>query len=300
MRRAGPVLGSHRARRRDFGVWKRLALGLALIGGGWLWIVEIGGDLAGGRYLGTMQPGHESTPAAAILSSKTTKSSGPADAAKTGGPKAGGPAEIAPPLPRATIAADAPMDPTRRALIAAARDAIARGVRPTRGSVPDLRALRGNSADLVERALDQVAFPLRAALIAHRVREPRRYGLAGRQGAGDIDPNRVLDVESLTAFLDTFAERMDAAHDSEWRAGDLVLVADRKRRGAATFAIVGEHTDLQGVSLLYTMDPRDGRARADRAASEFEARSAWRLSRSRLDEARRQLGVALQPRGSAG
>ena len=275
-------------------------LGAALIGGAWLWVVEIGGDLAGGRYLGTMQPGQESKPAAAISGSSASKSGKAHASSAQSGPKAGGPAEAALPVPRAALTADAPMDPTRRALIAAARDAIARGVRPTRGSVPDLRALRGNSADLVERALDQVAFPLRAALIAHRVREPRRYGLSNRQGAGDIDPSRVLDVESLTAFLDAFAEHIDANDDGRWRAGDLVLVADRKRRGHATFAVVGEQTDLQGVSLLYTMDTRDGKARADRAASEFEARSAWRLSRSRLDEARRQLGVALLPRGSAG
>lgn len=305
MRRAGPVLGSHRVRRRDFGVWKRLALFVALVAGAWLWVVEIGGDLAGGRYLGTTQPGQESLPAAVIgtpgaASAATVATEAGSTAAAHAGTKAGGPAEAALPVARAALTGDAPMDPTRRALIAAARDAIARGVRPTRGSVPDLRALRGNSADLVERALDQVAFPLRAALIAHRVREPRRYGLVGRAGAGDIDPNRVLDVETLTVFLDTFAERIDAADDSRWRAGDLVLVADRKHHGATTFAIVGEQTDLQGVSLLFTMDSRDGRARADRSASEFEARSAWRLSRARLDEARRTLGVAPQPRGSAG
>jgi len=296
------VLGNHRVRRRDFGVWKRVALLTALVGGGWLWIIEIGGDLSTGRYLGANHSGQDTLPPAAIGApgprpSSASPSDGDDHAAAT---KAGGPAEPSLPAPRASIGADAPMDPTRRALIAAARDAIARGVRPTRGSVPDLRALRGNSADLIERALDQVAFPLRAALIAHRVREPRRYGLSGRQGAGDIDPNRVLDVETLAVFLDAFAERTDASDDSRWRAGDLVLVADRKHRGAPTFAIVGEQTDLQGVSLLFTMETRDGKARADRSASEFEARSAWRLSRARLDEARRQLGVAVHPRGSAG
>ncbi len=296
MQRLGPVLGQRRRRRQAGGWWQRAALVLALGLAGWLWVVEIGADLRGVRPAASAAvvraPSKaRATPGPADAVAVATEHSGPAAAPAARVAHAGGPRADATPAPRPRPALEPPLDPVRRALLAASRDAVARGVRPTLGSVPDVRALRGSSADLVERALDQLNFSLRAALIAHRVRDPRRHGLLQRAGAGDIGSERVLDVEALTAFLDAFGERLDPMDERALRSGDLLVVTDNRRRGAPQFAIVGEQTDSQGTSLLFTMDPRDRRARADRSGAEFQRRHAFRLTRARLEEARRQLGL---------
>ncbi|MCB9737755.1 MAG: DUF1287 domain-containing protein [Deltaproteobacteria bacterium] len=288
----GMRLGGGRQRPSGGGWWLRLVV-LATLGfGASLWFTEIGADLDG------VSP--SPTAAAAITPiAAGTKGNGAASAtaaapstraAVAGAPA--GPAEVAPPR----LAAPA-IDPVRRALLGAARDHVARGVYATRGSVPDLRAIKGSSVDLVERALDRVDFPLRAALLAHRAREPRRYGLKSRPGAND-DPLRVLDAANLAAFLDAYAQRVEAVGDADLLPGDLVLF--KPRRGKTQFAVVSERTDARGVSLLFTLDPADGVAKDQRARDAVTIERHWRLESPSLGEARRQLGLPRAPRGATG
>lgn len=283
----GMRLGGGRQRPSGGGWWPRIAV-LAVLGfGASLWFTEIGADLDGTGASATA--GSASASAAERTKSEPTAAAAAA-VAVAGAPA--GPAEVAPPR-----LAPAAIDPVRRALLGASRDHVARGVYATRGSVPDLRAIKGSSVDLVERALDRVDFPLRAALLAHRAREPRRYGLKSRPGAND-DPLRVLDTTNLAAFLDAYAQRVEAVGDADLLPGDLVLF--KPRRGKPQFAVVSERTDARGVSLLFTLDPADGVAKDQRARDAVTIERHWRLEGPALGEARRQLGLPRAPRGATG
>lgn len=286
----GMRLGRGRPTRTASPWWARLAVLAALAFGASMWFTEIGADLRRGV-------GAEPAPVAA-LPVAANAAAAPTEAKADAGPKpataAAGPAEVAVPRPTPT---PAPLDAVRRALLGTSRDHVARGVFATRGSVPDLRAIKGSSVDLVERALDVVDFPLRAALLAHRGREPRRYGLRTRPGAAD-DAARVLDVANLAVFLDAFAEKVEGIGDVDLQPGDLLLF--QRRRGASQFAVVSDRTDARGVTLLYTLDPADRVARDRRPRDDVTIERHWRLDATRLQDARRLLGLPRAARGAAG
>ena len=196
-------------------------------------------------------------------------------------------------------------DPVARAMLATARDHVARGVIATVGSVPDLDAVKGSGADLVERALHQVGFPLRTAVILHRYREPRAYGLRTRPHASEGERRRALSGRNLGVFLGRFAKQLP----TEWRIaaadsylpGDVVAVAKRQRKGKSKrrrtmLAIVGEQTDARGVSLLYTLDPSDRKARASHSLADYDIAAHYRLHRAQLERVRAVLPLPPPPR----
>ncbi len=287
----------------------------ALAVGGWLWVREIGGDLANG-----IEDDHAAAPDDAAVALADVADAGVAGAqntpqAQTGPAGAGvvagenspaaqnkpaGPGQALVPRPvlrQSAASREAEVDPVVRALLATSSDHVARGVRASRGSVPDLRALKGSSTDLIERALNRVDFPLRAAIIAHRARDPKRYGLKSRP-VGEVDFARAVDVASLAAFLDGFTARLEGVADADLIGGDLVVVEDS--RGRAHFAVVSDRTDAAGASLLYTLDPADGVARDDNRVDRYQVRQHWRLHARALLQARRTLGLAHASGAAAG
>ncbi len=279
----GPVLGQRR-RARSSQRPKQLFVLALMLGGVYLWTTEIGDDLAGAKR----------------SLEKTT--SRPSLVVRPAGPK-----KVR--LPARGLLAAQPMaafDPVARAMLATARDHVARGVIATIGSVPDLDAVKGSGADLVERALHQVGFPLRTAVILHRYREPHAYGLRRRPQASEGERRRALSGRNLRVFLDRFATQLP----TEWRIaaadsylpGDLVTIRPRQvgkqapRKSRAMLAVVGERTDTRGVSLLYTLDPADPKARADHALADYVIVEHYRLHRAELDRVRALLPLPPPPR----
>ncbi|MCO4762264.1 MAG: DUF1287 domain-containing protein, partial [Myxococcales bacterium] len=254
----GPRLGvgSRRLDRRRAGQgWRRAILPIILLAAASSWVFVIGPDLRAG----SPEKGHHK---------KKLRKVGamPAAALRPAGP---GHAAAPRPPPRAL----GPLSlreraPVSYALLSAARDHVARRVHAAWGSVPDLEAVKGADVDLIDRGLHLAGFPLREALIRHRFKEPRRYGSRYRPQATEANRKRALTTKTLRVFLDRFAEALptqwDVASEDSFQAGDIVLVElknRRIRRKRKMFAVLSDRTDGNGISLLITLDPREGEAR---------------------------------------
>lgn len=207
----------------------------------WLWQV-IGEDLGRGNHINAK---HEENAAAAkgnLLAAHLT-------------PTPGGPGVIAPPGRRP----GAPrQDPVARAILSGARDQLARKVAAVAVAVDDPHAARGSPFDLVDRGLSDL-LPLRTALLRHRMREPRLYGLPNRQVPGADDRRRALTGANLAVFLQTFASRV--ADGEALEPGDIVFVARAHQPARMMPTVVSDAVDEAGGVLVVTLDPADRVAR---------------------------------------
>ncbi len=278
-----PVIGL-RPHKRSSGRGKQLFVVALMVGGVYLWITEIGGDL-GGPKLSTEKP-----KVAAVV-----RPAGPHKARLPSLDALAGRQAALPTLPGAGA------DPVARALLATARDHVARRVVPTVGSVLDLNAVKGSSGDLLERSLHAVGFPLRTAVVLHRFRDPKAYGLRGRPQATEAERRRAVGSRNLHVFLERFARQLptqwSVSAPDTYLPGDLVVVARKKKGGRRNLiAVVAEKTNDHGVSLLYTLDPRDRVARADRPLSDYRVIDHYRLHQGELDHVRDVLPLPPPPR----
>ena len=181
------------------------------------------------------------------------------------------------------------------ALLRVGRNCVARRVTAVWGSVSDETSMRAADVDLVARGLALVGFPLREAIIRYRARQPRKYARDGAPRTS-VALRRVLTTAHVTAFLQTFAEKLplgtaleDAPH---WLPGDIILVKPSRRRAKLMLAIVSDRTDDAGMSLLLTLDPADKRARELHNLHSYPVRGHFRLRRDQLERARAKLGMA--------
>jgi hypothetical protein len=178
-------------------------------------------------------------------------------------------------------------------LLLIARSHVARRVYAAWGSVVDLQALRAADVDLVDRALAQWGFQLRSAIVRHRFREPKRYGLKRPPAA------------SITAiFLKTFTAPMTVDIHSrkrgDWRPGDLVLIAVQPSNRASMVAVLSDRIDSEGVPLIITMDPTDRVALEKHSLANYHLRAHFRMTAAHLASASRQLGLPFGSEGRPG
>jgi len=300
----GPLLGvgAQRVRRRRVGAgWRKswIPIAIALIAASWVYV--IGPDLrpqSERHFAGAASPAH--------AKASVGKHARSASAQRPAGPGHPNTPQLAPSPALPTTLRD--RAPVSHALLSAARDHVARRVHAAWGSVPDLDAVKGADVDLVERGLHVAGFPLREALIRHRFREPRRYGLRRRPQATEANRKRALTTANLRVFLDRFAEQLPARWDGvsgdSYLGGDLVLVARQPKRGGGKrsrgrrmFAVVSDRTDANGVSLLFTLDPREGEARERHSLSRYDVLRHYRVSLTELSEIRETL--RMRPRRPA-
>lgn len=302
----GPLLGvgtRRLQRRRASTGWRRALVPLMLVAAAASWVLVIGPDLRGAAK--KVQPLVVSTAKVASgTRKKAHKSAKKRDLRRPAGPGHAQAPQLAPGqhLPNSLHL----RAPVSHALLSAGRDHVARRVHAAWGSVPDLEAVKGADVDLVERGLHLANFPLREAIVRHRFKEPRRYGLRGRPQATPAARKRALTTKTLRAFLDRFAEHLpthwDGVSGDSFHAGDVVLVQVRSRRnrrrgrrkirhGRLMFAVVSDRTNDDGVSLLITLNPREGEAREHHPLSTYDIVRHYRLSLSALSDVRQTLGM---------
>ena len=289
----GPLvgLGTRRLERRRSGVgWRSALVPLTLAAAAASWVLVIGPDLRPEAATRVAKPALSiaaPTPAGGVHHHGGQRPAGP------GGVTA---PQLAPvqPLPN-SLQTHAPIS---HALLSAARDHVARGVHAAWGSVPDLEAVKGADVDLVERGLHLANFPLREAIVRHRFKAPRRYGLRRRPQASPANSKRALTTKTLRVFLDRFAEqlptRWDGGSGDSYRAGDLVLVQvhnPRARQRRQMFAVVSDRSDANGVSLLITLDPREGVARERNVLSAYQVLRHFRLAAAQIADIRQTLNM---------
>ncbi len=189
-------------------------------------------------------------------------------------------------------------------LLLVARSHVARRVYAAWGSVVDLQALRAADVDLVDRALAQWGFRLRSAIVRHRFREPKRYGLERPPAASITERRRALTVETLAIFLKTFTAPMTVDIHSrqrgDWKPGDLVLIAAQSTNRASMVAVVSDRIDAEGVPLIITMDPTDRVALENHSLANYHLRAHFRMTAAHLVSASRQLGLPFDSEGRQG
>ena len=267
-----PLIGLQPRRRRGNDRAQRLFMVTLLAVGGYLWVTEIGSDLQRADY----QPGARPPMVVAGLAP-------------------GGPAPAKLPKSKLPALDELPVrgsDDVQQILLKTARDHEARRVIPTIGPVMSLNAVKGNSADLLERAFANLDFRLRTALILHRFRSPRAYGLSKRPQATELERRRALSLSNLQVFFERFAQQLPREYRVDgpdtYRAGDVVLVRTGVK-GRRHFAIVGDKTSDSGVRCLFTLDPRDRHARSDRPLSDYSVIAHFRFGDRELRAVRRAL-----------
>lgn len=211
-------------------------------------------------------------------------------------------AQAAPaPVPEAVSAtarqARAAPPPVWRALLDVARDHVARRVYAAWGSVMDLDAMRGADVDMIERGLATLDFPLRAAIVRHRFREPKRYELETPPPATLAERRRALTPDNLRAFLEVFAEALptDVTVDlaGNWAPGDIIMFSTSPAGRPLMVGVVSDKADEDGVELLITLDPRDHVALEAHSLADYHLRHHYRLTRAHLQSCSRLL--ELQP-----
>lgn len=184
-----------------------------------------------------------------------------------------------------------------RVLLDVARDHVVRRVYAAWGSVMDLEAMRGADVDMIERGLAVLEFPLRAAVVRHRFREPKRYSLAGPPPATLAERRRALTPDNLQVFLEVFADTLpaDIADDAPgaWAAGDIVLFSTSTTGRPLMAGVVSDRADEDGTPLLITLDPRDHVALEAHSLADYFIRQHYRLEQAHLDRCSRML--ELQP-----
>lgn len=267
---------------------------LAVVVGGaaWLWI-DVIGDLGKGTHVAARHADEARKDAPSLAMAALT--SVPVGA---GLPESG---DAGPPLAAARHPGVRTVDPVAEALLAAARDHLARKVAATGYVVEDARANKGHAFDLIDRGLGGF-LPLRIALLRHRLREPQRYGLASKPPATHDERRRALTSENLAIFLDSFADRValkpavaTGSHESAFEAGDLVVVQRKKGSGRVLVAVVSDTVDDAHRTQIVTLDPRDGVAREQPLTGVYVVREHFRLRNVHLARIRSTLDLAPTP-----
>lgn len=180
------------------------------------------------------------------------------------------------------------------ALLRAARDCVARRIIAVWGTVRDETSMRAADVDQVARGLGLAGFDLRTAMIRHRARAARKYAKSGKPRT-QAAFKRVLTTRNVIVFLESFAEKLPTATGVEdapnWLPGDIVVVKPSKFRSKLMLAVVSDRTDDDGQSLLFTLDPRDKRAREQHTLADYPVRGHFRLTHDRLVRAAMKLGM---------
>jgi uncharacterized protein YijF (DUF1287 family) len=320
VRARGPVLdGGMRRRRRRGGSAGRLLLGGVFLSALWAWVQVIGQDLTRGpdgdqptaaravsiaqaraQRAGGSAAGAGGKPTAAARPQTAADKPATTTATVVGGPANARAPQGGPAAPAVSAAPAAPAGPAHpyvgqdvgRALLVTARDHVARGVGAARRSVLDRGALRGTGADMVERGLALIGFDLRAAVMRDRFARPDRYGLPRQPAQSDAEARRALTTGPLRSFLAVWGRELPLVYtpgvDDTFRAGDIAMY----RRGRRELvAIVSDRTDVNGVSLLLTLDPADRVAREKHSLADFPLIGHYRLDADVLARVTARLGI---------
>ncbi|HAN31815.1 MAG TPA: hypothetical protein DCQ06_09485, partial [Myxococcales bacterium] len=160
----GPLLNRRDrllAHRNGSKIWAKSALPILIAGLVGLWVQIIGPELRA-------HSGHEQLTVT--------------QAVKPGGPQAAATPQVTTRKGRGKVSVR-PVS-VGQVMLRVAKDHVARRVIATVGSVPDLEAMKGADVDMVERALHAAHFELRDAIIRHRFRAFRTYGLRKRPQPG--------------------------------------------------------------------------------------------------------------------
>ncbi|MBP48340.1 MAG: hypothetical protein CMH53_10420 [Myxococcales bacterium] len=274
----GPLIGLQPRRRRIDQRPKRMFMVILIAAGGYLWMTEIGSDLDRSDYQRSSKMGAKSAARGLV----------------PGGP---GPAKV--PAQQLPVIDDSPVasvDEVRRTLLATARDHEARRVIPTLGSVMSIDAIKGNSADLIERSMHHLGFAIRTAIMLHRFQSPRAYGLKRRPQATELERRKALSYPNLKIFFERFAQQLPRSYQSDapdtYQAGDLVYLKTFTKKAVKLFAIVGDKTSDKGIRCLFTLDPRDRYARSDRPLSDYQILGHYRFGARELRAVKRTLPIA--------
>lgn len=226
----------------------------------WLSLRTILTDLATGAHLAATHKAEGDIPSR-LPATAIAQAPGPTTPAATGFAGPGAKQLLPAAMPSAR-------DPVATALLAAARDHLARKVSPTVYAVDDLRANSGNHLDLIERGV-QAHLPLKTALVRHRARNPQLYGLHGKPPLTLDERRRAWNGDNLELFLNTFGQLRS---DGDAQPGDVALLR-RQRGNRKLVAVVSDVADDVGKAQFVVLDP------AERAASEVSARQGYQLLR---------------------
>ncbi len=259
----GPILGGARQKPRKRNIWQILGICGIFAGAGWLWINVIGKDLDNGAHI-HVKHADEATPVA--VATEPTVFVG-----KLGALPGGPAAAILP----GKLSNSNGLDPVAHALLSAARDQLARKVEATTALSEDPRAIKGNSVDLLDRGLGDL-LPLRAALLRHRTRDPRLYGLAQKPTHTLDERHRALTIENVAIFLKSLAQSLDVTVDS-LETGDLVLLERRHGQRRLILGVVTDVVDQANQAQVVTLDPADRMAREQNPLRNYEIRQHFRL-----------------------
>lgn len=267
----GPLLGS--SRRRALGSSHALLWLAAFVGGGYWAATVIGRDLGAATHLNASH-------------AQTDKQPLPPHAVATTQPTAvaAAPVQPLPPLKRVVVAPD----PVQQALLAAARDHLARKVTPTSYSIEDIRADAGNHLDLIERGLHGFV-PLRTAVARHRMRAPAAYGLAGRPVASPQERKRAWTVANVHVFLRTYAEPV--AGTATLEGGDIVVLQRLHGGTQPLLAVVSDIADAAGLPQVVVMDPTARTPREVSLAGHYRLVGQFRMHAGRVAQIRQALDL---------
>ncbi|MSP90191.1 MAG: hypothetical protein EXR79_00060 [Myxococcales bacterium] len=289
--RLGPDRSSLlRSARRTGGVvvpywllWVAVAAGVA-----WLWVRVIGSDLGAGPHIEARHGPHD-LPATAEAS---VAGASAAESSAAGTPKVSIRRPATAPagamgVGRAVAAAP---DLIANALLATARDHLARRVLAVTARVQDPRADRASSFDLIERGLaGHVA--LAVAVQRHRARDPHAYGLDARPLPGGEERRRGTTTDSLVTFLTTFAERVPGTDPRGLEPGDLVVLERKRNPGRIVVGIVGDLVDESGTPLATLLDPAERWVREVAPQTGYRVLHRLRLRGPHVDRLRASLDL---------
>ncbi|MBM4343725.1 MAG: hypothetical protein FJ100_10150 [Deltaproteobacteria bacterium] len=251
----------------------------------WLSLRTIVQDLASGAHLDAT---HKGTEAPAPRLPATALAAAGAMARPTASPAA----PMADKAPPAAPAAQ--RDPVATAILAAARDHLARKVAPTVYSVDDLRANAGNHLDLIERGTHG-QLPIKTALVRHRARHPHLYGLQGKPPLTLDERKRAWNGDNLEVFLRSFALLRP---DGDAQAGDIAVLR-RLRGNRKLVAVVTDVTDEAGRPQFVVLDPAERSAREVSTRHGYHMLRVFHLGAAEAARARQLLDLAQDVPGTA-
>lgn len=275
-----------------------LVLLAALAGGGWWAFRVIGRDLGAGAHVGAKHEDRDKgnpLPPTALATTASRGLSVPSGAAPASG-KAGAAAQDKAPHVDPARHMGAGTDPVARALLAAARDHLARKVTPTTYAVDDLRANNGNHLDLIERGLAEFV-PLKTALVRHRSRNPQLYGLQTKPAPTMEERRRAWTSSNFAMLLQAFAQTLPA--DMTLEAGDILLLQRQRRFGPTLAAVVSDVTDEAGNPLAIVMDPAHHAPVEVAPTHGYRVLQRFRLTGADIERMRQSLDLdAARPAGT--
>jgi len=249
----------------------------------YLWIDVIGSDLGRGAHINAKHEEQDKAATAVAVAGLV-----PAILPHAAMP--GGPAGAV--LPgRYSDAGNA--DPIVRALLAAARDHLARKVTPSMQPNEDPRANSGSSFDLIDRGLGE-QLPLRTAIARHRLRDPHAYGLRAKPTPSLDERRRAQTVPNLVVFLTAYATVLadTPGEDCDLEAGDIVVVARRTGQGPLLAAVVSDVTDESGNAQIIVLDPAARVPRELNPQGAYVLRHHFRLHLAQIEHARASLDLS--------